>query len=473
MAYKDNRQFIEDLEKTKDAVKVRQEVDWELEAGAIIRRTSELKGPAPLFEKVKDYPGGYRLAGALLAIYRRVALAMGFKPEASIREIHEEFSRRTDTLIKPIIVKQGPCKENIIMGNKVDLFTFPAPLIHDGDGGRYMATWHVVITRDPDSDWTNWGIYRGMIYNRNTLGVLIIPMQDQGKIFYSKYAPRKMPMPFAIAIGCDPLSSLAAGAAPRRGENEVDFAGALRQEPVELIKCESNDLLVPAHAEIVLEGEVIPDIFIPEGPFGEFTGFRTPLERRPIYRVKAITHRKDPILTFSNPGYPPCDDTLLSITESVALEKGLKRRGVPITNGYIPPEGALHLAIIGLKRLNSLEAERAKNSIDPSFSLSKTILVDEDVDVFNLNEVIHAFATKCHPQSGIKKVEGFAMPLTPYPTPQERKTGKTGRVLFDSTWPSDWSAEVDIPPRVSFREIYPPEIKDKVLKNWKSYGFKD
>lgn len=473
MAYKDNRQFIDDLVKTGNAVKVKQEVDWELEAGAIIRHTCEIGGPAPLFEKVKDYSSSYRLCGALLSTYGRVAIAMGFKPDASIREVHDEFSRRTEKLIKPILVKQGPCKENVLLGEKVDLFSFPAPLIHDGDGGRYLATWHAVITKDPDSDWTNWGIYRGMIYSRNTLGVLINPQQHQGKIFYSKYAPRNKPMPFAIAIGCDPLSTFAAGAAPRTGENEVDFAGAVRQEPVELIKCETNDLLVPAHSEIILEGEVIPELMIPEGPFGEFTGFRTPMGTRPAYMIKAITHRNNPILTFSNPGFPPCDDRMLSITESVAAEKALIRRGVPITKAYVPPEGALHLVIIGLKKLNAADADSIKNIIQPVFTLSKIIIVDEDVDVFNLNEVFHAFATKCHPGKGIRTGDSFCMPLTPYPTPEDRRANRQTRAIFDATWPADWSVESDIPPRVSFNEVYPEDVKEKVLKNWKSYGFKN
>lgn len=473
MAYKDNRQFIDDCVKTGDAVKVKQEVDWDLEAGAIIRHTSEIKGPAPLFENIKDYSPDYRLSGALLSTYRRVAIAMGFKPDSSAREVHEEYSRRIEKLIKPIEVKHGPCKENIILGKKVDLFSFPAPLIHDGDGGRYMTTWHALITKDQDTDWTNWGIYRGMVYNHNTLGVLIHPMQHQGKIFYSKYAPINKPMPFACAIGCDPLSQLAAGSSPRKGENEVDFAGALRQESVELIKCETNDLLVPAHAEIILEGEVIPDIMIPEGPFGEFTGFRTPMGMRPAYRINAVTYRNNPILTFSNPGFPPCDDTMLSITESVATEKALKRRGISITNVYVPPEGALHLVIIGLKKMNIANAERIKNMIDPIFSLSKIILVDEDVDVFNLNEVFHSLATKCHPGKGIRKGDSFCMPLSPYPTAEDRKLNRQTRAIFDATWPADWSVDTDIPPRVSFNEVYPADVKTKVLKNWKAYGFKD
>ena len=124
MAYKDNRQFIDDCVKTGDAVKVKQEVDWDLEAGAIIRHTSEIKGPAPLFEKIKDYSPDYRLSGALLSTYRRVAIAMGFKPDSSAREVHEEYSRRIEKLIKPIEVKHGPCKQNIILGKKVDLVEY-------------------------------------------------------------------------------------------------------------------------------------------------------------------------------------------------------------------------------------------------------------------------------------------------------------------------------------------------------------
>jgi 4-hydroxy-3-polyprenylbenzoate decarboxylase len=165
MAFKDNRQFIAALEATGDAVRIEQEVDWDLEAGAIVRRTCELGGPAPLFEKIKDYPPGYRIFGASLASLRRWVVALGLNPGTSLKDIQAEYQRRVDHPIKPVMVKDAPCKHNIILGDKVDVFRFPAPMIHEGDGGRYIGTWHMIVAKDLDSDWTNWAMHRLMVVN--------------------------------------------------------------------------------------------------------------------------------------------------------------------------------------------------------------------------------------------------------------------------------------------------------------------
>ena len=130
MAFKDNREFIKALDKTKDVVHIQQEVDWDMEVGAIVRRTCELRGPAVLFENIKDYEG-QRILGAPLATYRRLAIAMGLSPEIPIRDLHEEYAKRSQTPIKPVIVKDGPCKENIVLGNDVDLYNLPAPVVLD------------------------------------------------------------------------------------------------------------------------------------------------------------------------------------------------------------------------------------------------------------------------------------------------------------------------------------------------------
>src|SRR3990167_6976688 len=168
---KDNRLFIEKAEKTGDVVRVKQEVDWDLEAGAITRRTNEIRGPAPFFEKVRDYPSGYRIFGSPLGTYRRMAISLGLEPATSIRALQDEFESRTEHLVKPVLVKNAPCKEHILRGDEVDLFKFPVPMIHDGDGGRHIGTWHIIITRDPSSEWVNWGLYRLMAHNRRYASV--------------------------------------------------------------------------------------------------------------------------------------------------------------------------------------------------------------------------------------------------------------------------------------------------------------
>src|SRR3990172_3399846 len=145
MAFKSHRDYLEALEKNGEVVKIEKEVDWNLEAGAITRRCYEIKERSPLFLNIKDYPGS-SMHGAPIGNYRRFAIAMGLDPDSSIRDIGEEYEKRMSSPIKPILVSSGPCKENIMKGDDIDLFKFPAPMVHDGDGGRYLATWHFIIT---------------------------------------------------------------------------------------------------------------------------------------------------------------------------------------------------------------------------------------------------------------------------------------------------------------------------------------
>jgi 4-hydroxy-3-polyprenylbenzoate decarboxylase len=154
-------------------------------------------------------------------------------------------------------------------------------------------------------------MYRTMVHNRKTLSTLLHPGQDQGIIFFKKYQPFKKPMPFLVALGADPISCMASAGQFAPGISEVNFAGALAQKPIELVKAETSDLLAPAHAEVIIEGDIMPDVMVPEGPFGEFTGFRTPQESRYTYRVRCITHRKDPIIGMSVPGMPVDESHIL------------------------------------------------------------------------------------------------------------------------------------------------------------------
>lgn len=473
---KDNRKFIEQLEKTGDVVKVEQEVDWDLEAGAVIRKTNENRGPAPFFKKIKDYPAGYRIFGSPLGNYRRFAIALGLKPDTSVKELHDEYESRTEHPVEPVIVKDAPCKEVIVKGKDVDLFKFPVPMIHDGDGGRYVATWHAVIATDPASDWVNWGMYRLMVHNRRHTGVDWHLGNHGGQMYYGKYVPLKKPMPIAVAIGMDPLCSFMAAGHLKRGQSEVDFAGALHREPVELVKAETLDILVPAHAEIILEGEVLPDLRAVEGPHGEFPGYRNPTRHLPVLRVNAITHRVDPILTMTCIGMPVEDsDVCVQLAGAVSIKRRLRQNGIPVKDVFLPPETASHLAIVSLTSSASNLVRQIENLVyTHGVGELKTIVVDGDVNVFNLNEVIHALATKCHPLRGINiKEVGFTVELTPYLSIEERKKGSKGyRALFDCTWPADWSKETDIPPRVSFQEVYPEEVKERIINNWRNYGFK-
>lgn len=217
----------------------------------------------------------------------------------------------------------------------------------------------------------------------------------------------------------------------------------------------------------------MPDIRVPEGPFGEFTGYRHGIEWQHVVKIKAITHRNDPIFTVSNPGIPMYEGLVVGVARSYDFERYLKSLGLPVTGVYMPPEFSCMGIVVGVKKTQGNIAMRIKDAIKawrPS-SLHKIIVVDEDVDVFNLNEVLHAFAAKCHPRRGIKvSDEECVATLVPSLSSEERAAFTGSVALFDCTWPIELPRE-KVLQKIAF-STYPEEVKSKVLKNWTKYGFK-
>lgn len=465
----DLRQFIEALDKSGDLVRIKQKVDWELEAGAITRRSMMLQGTAVLFENIKDYPGGCRILGAPHGTNRRVAVALGMPPGSPPTAMTQEYEKRMEKPVKPVLVKDGPCKENIYTGKDVDLFRLPVPLIDDGDGGRYIGTCHLVIVKDPGSGWMNWGMYRIMVHNRDHVGIFVHHGNQAGVLYREKYLPQNRPMPVAIVVGASPLSVLMAATFLPLGESEVDYVGALEQQPVQLVKCETSDLLVPAGAEIVLEGEVLPGVQIPEGPFVEYSGYQTGVEMRPLVKVKALTHRKDPVLAMLGAG------PFLSRATGAGMKKHLLEHGIPVTGVNTPREMWSMAVVVGLRSPHSPTAvTQLKNILfSNNIQYDLLIVVDDDVDVFNMSEVLHALSTKCSPSRGITIVrDEYVSALTPHLTDEERSARKGAKVVLDCTWPVDWTREKDIPPRGLYHDNYTEGLRKKIEGNWKEYGFK-
>ncbi|MFQ5852431.1 MAG: UbiD family decarboxylase [Candidatus Binatia bacterium] len=485
MAFKDLRDYLSRLEENGELQRVAEEVDWYLEMGAIIRRCYDVGAPAILFEKVKGYRQGYRALGAPMgpsrypghSLYARTALALGLGPEAPAREIMEVYLGRKQRPIKPILVEDGPCKEDIQTGGEVDLLKFPVPLIHGGDGGRYIGTWHTVVTKDPDSSWVNWGMYRLMVHDRNTMGCLFPAQQHVGQI-YQKYEAKNIPMPAAVAIGGPPVVSMVSCAQLPPQVNESEVAGALQGEPVPLVKCETVDLEVPATAEIVLEGEVLPFERKAEGPFGEYMGYEAgKASPKPIYRVTAVTHRRDPILAISSMGMPIHEaQTVLTLIKSAEIYSELRKQGLPVQGAFIPPYGVGHMAVISTETPFINFAKRVAHSVwatKPGLFTYYIVVVDADVDPTNMDEVLHAITTKCHPVSGIHQVPhipGFPV-LLPFLSPKERLLGDAAGVIFDCTWPKDWPKGAT-PIKATLENLWPKEVREKVLSQWERYGFK-
>jgi 4-hydroxy-3-polyprenylbenzoate decarboxylase len=477
MIFEDNREYLEALGKYGDMVRIEQEVDWDLEAGAIVRRVCETQAPVPFFQNIKDYPG-FRMSGALLSTYNRLAVALGLDFDTPIPEIGRVYIERTaGEPIPPVLIdkKNAPCKENVLLGEDADLFKLPIPMVHEGDGGRYVGTWHFVVAKDPENGELNWGMYRLMAHDRKTMAGLVLPFSDMGKMFFGRCEPNNRPLPFAAVIGPDPLSAMASSAPAAIPEDL--FCGMLRGKPVEMVKCETVDLEVPAHAEIIIEGDLIPNVKIEEGPFGEYVGYRTsPREKRSVFRIKCITYRNNPILTMANMGMPTDEGQLLrSFSLSLEMDKLLRSQGIPITGVYMYPESTHHLVVVGVKPAYTNIATQIANlvfgsKLSPWFYY--VVVVEDDVDIYNWAAVMHTFSTRCHPATGIRIYEqGLASPITTFLEPEDRKLGRGAQVLFDCTFPIHWDKQTERPRLISFNTAYPEEIKERVMKNWTNYGY--
>ncbi|MBI4527007.1 MAG: UbiD family decarboxylase [Deltaproteobacteria bacterium] len=474
MAFGDLRDFIAAIEKSGDLVRIKREVDWDMEIGAMSRRNFEKSGPALLFEKIKDYPSGYAILNGPVATWRRVAIALGLPADTPVRELYRVYEERREKSIKPSVVSSAPSQENVMMGSEVDIYKLPAPMVHDGDGGRYIGTWDIVVTKDPDTGWTNWGMYRFMTHTRNMLAGWPQATSQLAMMMKSKYLPRKQSMPVAIVIGCEPLCHMVATDPYKPGQDEVEYAGGLREAPVELVRCKSQDLMVPADAEVVIEGELLADRIAHEGPFGEYPGYRSgTMGEGVLVQVTAITHRNNPIITLTTLGIPPDDSSIAaSLTAGVAMKRGLKGRGIPVKEVYVPPEGVTHLIVVSVERGGSQVARQVLEYFTARrVMVSKVIIVDKDIDAFDMGQVLHAFATKCHPAKGIavEHYEGRANALTPCFSADERRRLKGASVAFDATWPADWEEEA-IPTKSAFDTTYPESVRQKVLANWERDG---
>ena len=250
---KDMRDFIREAEEAGMLHRIKAEVDWDLELSHIAKMNEEKLGPALLFENVKGYDSP--VITSVCTTTQRLALIMGEPEESTLVDLMRVWVDKKEDMVAPKWVETGPCKENKMMGDEVDLFKFPAPKFYPLDGGRYFGTAHFVVTKDPDSGWVNIGTYRLQLLDKNHLGTQFIKGKHSD-IMLKKYQALKKPMPVVAVVGCDPLLFLMGAARLSAFESEFDLAGAIRGGPIEIVKAETSDLPVPATAEIVVEGRV-------------------------------------------------------------------------------------------------------------------------------------------------------------------------------------------------------------------------
>ncbi|MEK7782847.1 MAG: UbiD family decarboxylase, partial [Candidatus Binatota bacterium] len=335
MLYRDCREWIERVRELGELETV-EGADWDLEIGAIteVAARSE-KSPAILFDKIKGYPPGRRiLVGAHQPTLKRQCLTNHLPLDYNRNQFIQAWRERLNTprLIPPRIVDSGPLLENVFEGKEIDLFSLPVPRWHEEDGGRYLGTADLTITRDLDEGWINLGCYRVMLHDRDSLALYISP-GHHGNIHRQKYFDRGKALPVAISFGPDPLLWQVSTMDLPWGVSEYDYAGGIRGEPFEVIVGKHTGLPIPAYSEVAIEGEVVPGKPVKEGPFGEFTGYYASGERtEPVLKVKRLMYRNDPIITGAPPFRPP-PGADISLIRSAFIWDQMEKAGVPDVTG--------------------------------------------------------------------------------------------------------------------------------------------
>ena len=489
MADRDLRAWIASIEKEGQLKRIRAEVDWDEEIGGITRKAFDMKDrcPALLFENIKDYQNGRcrKLFTASLATYGRIAMMMGLPKDAHVREIVQTVRNRIKRPVSPVLLKDGPCKENIIKGDQVNILDFPAPKWHPLDGGRYIHTFGAVVSKHPVTGWTNLGVYMGMVVDNKTIAWALLAGKHWGHI-YHEYQTMGKPMPVAVVFGWDPVLPFAACAPYAAGVSEYDLMGALRESPVPLVKCETVDLEVPATAEIVFEGlmPVEPESYRMEGPFGEFPGYYAGVTtRRPVMNVHCITHRNDPIYQGTLEGPTPNEDAQCSsINLSVIGWEALQKMGIAgITDVFSP-------ACVGFGtnvrvQINKRYQGHAKQVAACLWSATTTnfknvTVVDDDIDIYDSDAIEWAFTYRVDPKEDLIVFPGAqGSPLDPsndprWQDPMRFGGGRWNRLLIDATQTWRWGPQEEwLGKRFPLKVEVSEAIKKKVQDRWKEYGF--
>jgi 4-hydroxy-3-polyprenylbenzoate decarboxylase len=463
----DLRSFISLCEKEGELKRIKPEVDWDLEMSHIAKLNEERGGPALLFEKVKGYPSP--VLSSVCTTTSRLALIMGMPKNTSLVELMREWVKRTANKKPPKFVASGPCKENVLKGDQINLLKFPVPKVFPKDGGRFFGTTAYTISKDPESGWLNVGVYRLQVLDEKTLGAQFIKGKH-ADIMLQKYKSLKKPMPVIVAIGGDPLMFLMGAARLPAFESEYDFGGAIRGEPIEVTKGETIDLPVPANAEIVVEGEVDPETTRPEGPFGEYTGYYSGIGSTPrnFIKIHCITHRNNPIFWFTTVGRAVTDTHMtMALTYGSTLWQQLEVMRIPgIKAVYCPPEGAgRFVAIISVKQMYPGHANQvgtaAISTEMGAYGLKTVIVVDEDIDPWDLPRVLWALSFRFQPSRAQIINRGRSTPLDPSLPIDERDI--TSRIIMDATIPFEWK-EKPVPIELDANMI------KKIKAKWSELG---
>jgi UbiD family decarboxylase len=471
LAYRDLRDYLKALYEHGLLRRVRKEVDPEWEIAAVCRvafqRLSPYDRPAILFEKVKEHQIPV-LVGAIGGSRSTYGLALGIPVEDLTKRVAGTWAEAISHPLEPRVVSDGPCKENIIKGDEINLFAFPHPVWTVGQDAGYFFTAPYVVSKDPRTGIRNVGTYRLQIKGKAKTGIHLGKKQHLMRHIYQNEATG-LPTPVAIVVGADPTIGLVSVTRVPYESDELAVAGALRGEQVELVKCETNDLEVPATAEIVIEGEIPPGEREREGPFGEHTGYMCPVGEEPVVQVTCITHRNNPIYQAFLSQKPPSESSLMRSIgrESTLYAELTERLGLPVTDVHFKESGgAGTILVISMKKEYASQVWETVWGAWAAFpDRGKiTIVVDDDVDIRDPFDLEWAISFRMQPARDIHIVRDTPgltgdPSVAPWGVPTSGRHGLS-KLVIDATKKHEYP-----PPALP-----PVEHLERVRAHWGEYG---
>ncbi len=484
MKHKDLRDFLRYLEKQGELKRIKHPVDPHLEMTEICDRVLRAGGPALLFEN----PTGYDVPvlANLFGTPERVAMGMGEDSVEALREIGKllAFLKEPEPpkglkdawsklpIFKKVLamgpkeVKKAACQEIVIEGADVDLSKIPVQHCWPGDAGP-LITWPLVITKGPHKERHNLGIYRQQVIGKNRVIMRWLSHRGGALDFreWCKEHPNE-PYPVSVALGAAPATILGAVTPVPDTLSEYAFAGLLRGSKTEVVKSISNDLQVPATAEFILEGYIMPGETAPEGPYGDHTGYYNEVDEFPVMTVTHITHRENPIYHSTYTGRPPDEPAVLGVALNEVFVPILQKQFPEIVDFYLPPEGCSYrMAVVTMKKQYPGHAKRVMMGVWSflrQFMYTKFVIVcDDDVNARDWNDVIWAITTRMDPARDTTLIENTPIDYLDFASPVSGLGSKMG---MDATnkWPGETDREWGEP------IVMDPKIKDRVDEIWDS-----
>ncbi len=439
--FDDLRGFLAHLEDLGQLKTVSDEVSVKYEIAAGLRKTSDIEGPALLFENVKGY-AGWRVLGGLFATRKLVALGLGVPQDGLL----DRYMRLEDTRIAPEIVATGACKEIIWTGDQVDLAKLPIVTHASKDCGPYV-TIGVQIGKDSDSGVRNVSVHRMLVLGKDRLSLWAPADHHLGRMIL-KAEEKKKGLPVATAVGVDPAIVVASQAKVPYGIDEFHVAGGLRGAPVKLVKCETIDVEVPALAEVIIEGVTVPGERVADGPYGEYPGCYSDAKQAPVLNVTAITMRKDPIWQTALTGMPVTENhTLIEYGNAAVVYREVKKIVPEVRGVHMTPGGTFrHHVIVSIKKRAENEGRNVILALlSLGIGLKQVVVVDDDIDPFDPMQVDWAMATRFQADKDAIIIPRIACSTLDPSCPEARVTAGLG---IDATAPlkDHWRFEkVEIP----------------------------